>query len=126
MLGDKPIPLRIRQVQWYEILTWPENHEEAIRIELDKILMFHESLPNLQDIFKRGIKKNFEPSINMEDIFSLWLWYKSHSKLQFIASNYLTLPSWIIDKYLVLKTAFFSVLAPYKTYPSPIKAFLKE
>jgi beta-hydroxylase len=106
-VGDKPV-FDNQQFQWSELL---EENWEAIRGELEKILPFHESLPNLQDIQKE------QKILNQDDKWKTFFLYGFGIKA---TQNCNTCPitTSILEQIPGMKTAFFSVLSPNKHIPA--------
>jgi beta-hydroxylase len=106
-VGDYPV-FEKEQFKWTELL---ENNWIDIRKEVENILAFHKMLPNLQDIQQ---EQNLLTQDNKWKTFFL---FGFGIKATLNCQSCPTTTS-ILEQIPGMKTAFFSVLSPYKHIPA--------
>jgi beta-hydroxylase len=107
IVGDHPV-FRNDNFAWTKLV---EHNWIQIREELDAILKFHSSLPNLQDIQQE------QHVLNQDNNWKTFFLYGFGTKATL---NCLTCPitTSVIEKIPGMKTAFFSILSPHKHIPA--------
>jgi aspartyl/asparaginyl beta-hydroxylase (cupin superfamily) len=106
-VGDHPV-FHNRQFKWTELL---ENNWSSIRKEFEDILAFHESLPNLQEIQQE------QKVLNQDSKWKTFFLYGFGIKATLNCQSCPVTTS-ILEQIPGMKTAFFSVLSPYKHIPT--------
>jgi beta-hydroxylase len=106
-VGDHPV-FNNNQFNWTRQL---EDNWIDIRKEVERILQFHQRLPNIQDIQEEQKKLNQDN--NWKTFFLFGFGIKA-------TSNCLSCPvtTSLLEQIPDLKTAFFSVLSPHKHIPA--------
>lgn len=107
LVGDKPV-FDNRQFEWTALL---EDNWLAIRSEVEALLPYHPSLPNLQDIQQE------QKILNQDNNWKTFFLYGFGEKA---GRNCEACPvtTSILEKIPGMMTAFFSVLSPYKHIPA--------
>jgi beta-hydroxylase len=106
-VGDHPV-FENRNFKWTELL---ENNWIPIRKELEDILAFQQSLPNLQDIQQE------QKVLNQDNNWKTFFLYGFGIKATMNCRS-CPITTSILEQIPGMKTAFFSILSPYKHIPA--------
>lgn len=106
-VGDHPV-FDNKQFNWTTLL---EDNWSAIRKELESILSFHQELPNLQDIQQE------QNILNQDNKWKTFFLYGFGIKATMNCQSCPVTTS-LLEQIPGMKTAFFSVLSPYKHIPA--------
>jgi aspartyl/asparaginyl beta-hydroxylase (cupin superfamily) len=106
-VGDIPV-FDNKQFKWTELL---ENNWITIRKELEVILNTHQTLPNLQDIQQE------QKILNQDNNWKTFFLYGFGVKAT-LNCNLCPATASILEQIPGMKTAFFSILSPYKHIPA--------